>query len=284
MIQSNQDEEEHAIKKLLKLEEQSVFNQQIKEEAQEEERIVPKVYQFDVKEGLETLSKIILLQKQTELDPYPYVQTMLLGYLSSFKPIFPAFTAQEFQDYKVMQDRAVLNRIQCSPPRYENSAVLVNEHEQKSKSPKHQQSKYKNCYGLVTGRVIKSIKEYLNLRHQGLTEQISSSARLRYIHVRIGNIGNLKKFESFLNKYHQRSLKLKRNRGKSTVYNYLSEDKINGLILVELIESFLRSENPDFVSYVSGSKKQITQVLGNEDNLSYLREAFREMKFDIEKN
>ncbi len=66
----------------------------------------------------------------------------------------------------------------------------------------------------------------------------------------MAQIDDQKSFEDFLKEYHTQGLKMKRNCGKTTVYNCLANDVVNGIILVELIQSFLVSENPDFQSYI----------------------------------
>jgi hypothetical protein len=150
------------------------------------------------------------------------------------------------------------------------------------------QSKFKNLYGLVTGKVIKSIIEYLRLVSQGKLQEIIESSQYYYIHQIISSYSDSQKedFMTYLKGYYTRSESEKKNRGKGTALKFLEQDVTQGLILVELIQSFLERNNSDFQRYISDEsnhKKQVSHVLSDEKNLNQLRNTFKEMQHSLEK-
>ena len=223
-----------------------------------------------------------LTSSYNEHSMFPYQKVQPESFINSFcnvlpfKTLTPNFNGQELQIDQEPQENFALNQL----------VLPTEKQEPEEKEAKNTQSKYKNCYGLVAGRVIKSSKQYFKLKKNLESKvKIEENSRLYYIHIKMEQINDKKSFEEFLKEYHTRSSKMKRNRGKTTVYNYLATDAENGIILAELIQSFLMSENPDFQSYISKgvkSKKQIGQTLSDEKNLTYLRKAFKEMQMDLE--
>lgn len=160
--------------------------------------------------------------------------------------------------------------------------------EPSQKGGKTVQSKFKNCYGLVVGRTIRSIKEYFRIKRQKKSQEIPENFRYYYIHRRIESLSDseTESFEKYIKKYHERSASEKKNRGKFMVQKYFEQDTANGLILVELVQEFLQSENADFQTYINNEtkpKKQVSHVLSDEKNLTKLRETFKEMQFSLEK-
>ena len=225
-----------------------------------------------------------------------------LNFLQDFKPIAPApdlGMARLYNEFRQMDNNSLVDL--CSTMTDSHSASAEREtgssrgslsdsgSEPSQKGAKTVQSKFKNCYGLVIGRIIKSIKEYLRLYKRRKLQGISENYQYCYIYNKIGNFSDLEieSFENYINKYHQRSAEEKRNRGKSTVYKYLEQGGVNGLILVKIIQEFLQSDNADFQSYINNEtkpKKQVSHVLSDEKNLTQLRDAFKEMEFNLEKN
>lgn len=215
-----------------------------------------------------------------------------LNFLQDFKPIAPALDLRMAQLYSpvdlsatstggfsvLAEQEAVSSRVNLSDSGSEPS----------QKSGKSVQSKFKNCYGLVVGRTIRSIKEYFRLIRQKKSNVVPENFRYGYIHDIIGKFSaqETESFENYIKKYHERKAEEKKNRGKSTVYRFLEQEIFNGLILVRIIQEFLQSENADFQSYVNNEtkpKKQVSHVLSDEKNLAQLRDAFREMEFNLEK-
>lgn len=160
--------------------------------------------------------------------------------------------------------------------------------EESQKGPKPTQSKFKNCYGLTVGRVVKSCKKYIKLDKEGKIENISKSSPYYYIHQIFSSLTDLEKekFDNFLDEFSKRDKNVKKNRGKSTMYSYFEQDPTQGVILVGFIQAFLQPDNPDFQAYINNKtkpKKQVSHVLSGEEDLTKLRNAFMEMKFQLEK-
>lgn len=159
------------------------------------------------------------------------------------------------------------------------------ESDNSNKGPKTAQSKFKNCYGLVMGKVIKSINEYFKLVCQSKTVE---GSQYYYIYQRLCGYSESQKdlFENYLKGYYTRDPSEKKNRGKTTATKFLEQDATQGLILVDIIQSFLESSNPDFQNYISSEsnhKKQVSHVLSEEKNLTQLRNTFKEMQSSLEK-
>lgn len=260
-------------------------------EIEEETRIVREFLQLCVKKGLQMGVQTSLFPglfefltsfgKEPSESTRQTLQTeIFINYFCNilfFKPILPNPNLQELQRYQAIKTVTTMNY----------QAVGHGKQEFKGeKEAKNAQSKYKNCYGLVTGRVIKSSKEYIKLiKDKVSVVEIEENRRLHYIHISIGCINDHTNFDNFLSEYHNRSDKIKRNRGKTTVFNYLANDVAHGITLVKLIKDFLVRENPDFQSYISKgvkAKKQIGETLSDEKNLKYLREAFEDMQKELE--
>ena len=150
-------------------------------------------------------------------------------------------------------------------------------------SLKSAQSKFKNAYGLVLGRVIKSLREFLDLNKQKDATQ-KHFYRLRYIGEFICKFEDLEELRRYLDDFHQKNRGTTiRNRGKRTVMEFLRQNTGLGLMLLDIVIDFLSFENADFNDYVTGSRqiKSIGKVLKDSKNLQQLRDTFKAMKDDL---
>lgn len=253
-----------------------------------------------------TNALIFQLQAQQHMEEFnTYKQSRLtqeiFSSLKDVAPIIPKVEDNQFSLYSDMQENTTNDSSNSSPRSTEN---LVNSNDKETmihvknevvssvevnqKPTKPAQSKFKNCYGLVVGRVIRSVKEYFRLIRQQKLKGAIINSQFNYIHLRIGKFSQseTEHFENYLKEYHTRSANIKKNRGKSTVYKYLEQDISQGLILVDLVQTFLDNENADFRTYICNEtkpKKQVSHVLSDEKNVTQLRNAFKEMQYYLEK-
>lgn len=148
------------------------------------------------------------------------------------------------------------------------------------------QSKWKNCYGLIMGRVIKSCKEYFRLVKQVTkSHDIVWNSRVSYIYRTLSSVRDQESFEKYLKTYQIRESESKRRRGKTAMLEFLREGGKNGIILARLIQDFLTEENLDRQSYIKDLRKpksQIVDILRNPVDLSQLREKFCEMEQTVQ--
>lgn len=234
-------------------------------------------------------SSILLKIISNELEGYQDE----LKLLSSLEPIIPKLEPQEVEFYNIKLELPIKYESDSSYFSPENHSIEIKNEiqikgeETKISKEKSSQSRYKNSYGLVTARVIKTVQEYLRLiRCKSRSHEINSDPRFYYIHKRIEHLSDDKSFEKFLSEYYARSSEMKKRRGKATVYDFLSKDVNNGLVLIELIQDFLEIGNADLQDYLlkgKKCKKNIIEVLGDETSLAYLREMFEEMKIKLQK-
>lgn len=270
-----------------------------------------KLHTIALLENLRSVANALLFQlraqqQMEELHSYnsqtQYTQD-IFNTLKDVAPIVPKIEDQtHYSLYSETPENATNVSSNASPRSTENiinstetMAPVKNEfvsQEREEVSPKQvtkpAQSKFKNCYGLVVGRVIRSVKEYLRLMRQQKLKGMIGSSQYNYIHQRIGHFSDseFERFENYLKEYHTRSANIKKNRGKSTVYKYLEQDISQGLVLVELVQTFLENDNSDFQSYIRNEtkpKKQVSHVLSDEKNVTQLRNAFKEMQYYLEK-
>lgn len=241
-----------------------------------------------------TNALIFQLQAQQHIEEFnTYNQSRytqdIYNSLKDVAPIVPKIEDNHLSCmYNDMQERNTNDSSNASPRSTENTIEkdtmihvkneVVSGAEVNQKPAKPAQSKFKNCYGLVVGRVIRSVKEYLRLIRQQKLKAMIVSSQFNYIHLRIGKFSQseTERFENYLKEYHTRSANIKKNRGKSTVYKYLEQDLSQGLILVDLVQSFLDNENSDFQTYICNEtkpKKQVSHVLSDEKNVIQLRNA-----------
>lgn len=155
-----------------------------------------------------------------------------------------------------------------------------------SDSIKYSQSKFKNMYGLIVGRVIRSCREYLKLDQNWLLAH-NGKHPLAYIHNKVSEMKEKDQFENYLASFHNKNKGTTRNRGKNITKSFLKEGKEFGLLLLDLVLDFLDENNRDFQIYLSdepGNKKNIVTFFGDNENLHQLRFKFLEMKDEIIRN
>ena len=148
------------------------------------------------------------------------------------------------------------------------------------------QSKWKNCYCLILGRVVKSCKEYFRIMKRSHSfDELVLNSRLYYIHRRLLSESDPKSFQSYLQNYKNLEPKTKRKRGKNAMLQFLEEGEKNGVILAQLIQDFLTQENLDRHAYINDSRRPKSQIVGilcNPRDLSQLRDKFCEMEKIVE--
>lgn len=154
-----------------------------------------------------------------------------------------------------------------------------NEISDKSKK-KTAQSKYKNIYGLVIGKVIKSINTFFQNCSDGNNENnerhiyISQELNYYFKHEK-------KDFQTYIQNFSQYC---QNKRNKSIARNFLCKDVTNGLILVNLIIQFLDKDNPDFMHYTNKTSKlkiTTTTVLKNDDSFHHVKNFFLDIQKEL---
>lgn len=215
------------------------------------------------------------------------IQPRLIDLVENYKEIPVEITRSTSTTQPVTPEKIELEDVKISAKNWDIPKLSEEKFVENSR-PKTVQSKFKNCYGLATGRVLKSIKECIKLMRKKGSEGINENSQFHYIYKVIGEFSEdeLKTFEDYVKSYHTRKPEIKCNRGKSVVNDYFAQGGELGVTLVGLVMNFLEPSNQDLQSYIHNQTKQktqVSQVLSNPKDLAQLRNAFKEMQDKIKK-